>query len=63
MSFGADLLDGKFVMGKFMRLPDVGPNVAGPLIVTHSSKWPIIEDDLEGVFGKSMLGQFQEGGG
>mmetsp|Transcript_69181 Transcript_69181/g.156889 ORF Transcript_69181/g.156889 Transcript_69181/m.156889 type:complete len:1274 (+) Transcript_69181:67-3888(+) len=54
-NFDSDLIDGKSAMGKFMRLCVTEPNVARLPFMIDSSKWPVIEEGLKCVQGKSIV--------
>nr|UKS50368.1 B12-dependent methionine synthase [Alexandrium insuetum] len=54
-NFDSDLIDGKSAMGKFMRLCVTEPNVAKLPFMIDSSKWPVIEEGLKCVQGKSIV--------
>ncbi|CAK0906682.1 unnamed protein product, partial [Prorocentrum cordatum] len=54
-NFDSDLIDGQSAMGKFMRLCVTEPNVAKLPFMIDSSKWPVIEEGLKCVQGKSIV--------
>ena len=54
-NFDSDLIDGQSAMGKFMRLCVTEPNVARLPFMIDSSKWPVIEEGLKCVQGKSIV--------
>merc|ERR550514_2148758 len=54
-NFDTDLIDGKTAMGKFMRMCVTDPNVAKLPFMIDSSKWPVIEEGLKTVQGKSIV--------
>ena len=54
-NFDADLIDGKTVMGKFLRLCATEPNIARVPFMIDSSKWEVIEEGLQSVQGKPIV--------
>merc|ERR1719171_177271 len=54
-NFDSDLIDGQTAMGKFMRMCVTEPNVAKLPFMIDSSKWPVIEEGLKWVQGKSIV--------
>merc|ERR1719171_1686278 len=54
-NFDSDLIDGQTAMGKFMRMCVTEPAVAKLPFMIDSSKWPVIEEGLKWVQGKSIV--------
>merc|ERR1719421_2323892 len=54
-NFDSDLIDGQTAMGRFMRMCVTEPTVAKLPFMIDSSKWPVIEEGLKWVQGKSIV--------
>lgn len=62
-NFDADLIDGKAVMGKFLRFAATEPNIARLPFMIDSSKWEVIEEGLQTVQGKPIVNSISLKGG
>lgn len=62
-NFDADLIDGKAVMGKFLRLCATEPSIARVPFMIDSSKWEVIEQGLQSVQGKPIVNSISLKGG
>merc|ERR1719478_1026017 len=62
-NFDSDLIDGKTAMGKFMRMCVTDPGIAKLPFMIDSSKWPVIEEGLKTVQGKSIVNSISLKGG
>eukprot|EP00418_Pyrodinium_bahamense_P100282 CAMPEP_0179032734 /NCGR_PEP_ID=MMETSP0796-20121207/11738_1 /TAXON_ID=73915 /ORGANISM="Pyrodinium bahamense, Strain pbaha01" /LENGTH=1995 /DNA_ID=CAMNT_0020728965 /DNA_START=22 /DNA_END=6009 /DNA_ORIENTATION=- len=54
-NFDSELTDSKWAMGKFMRLCSTQANIARVPFVLSSARWPVIEEGLRNVQGKSIV--------
>ena len=62
-NFDADLIDGKMVMGKFLRFCATEPHIARLPFMIDSSKWEVIEEGLQSVQGKPIVNSISLKGG